>query len=152
MLFLSVLSSYSQVKQSEKLDQPLIAAPNPTALLSSPRFETLLKELKKEYDIIIIDTAPTVLVSDTLIISKFADTTIFVVRVGVTEKNLIKYIFKLNEDKKINNVGIVFNGADFSKYFGYGYNYGYGYGIDEVKKPWYKKSFLGKLFSNQSES
>lgn len=87
------------------------------------------------------------MVSDTLIISKFADTTIFVVRVGVTEKNLIKYIFKLNEDKKINNPGMVINGADFTKYLGYNY----GYNNDEVeKKLWYKKSVFRKLFSNQS--
>jgi len=126
--------------------------PNPTLLLSSPRFESLLMELKKVYDIIIIDTAPTLLVSDTLIISKFADTTLFVVRAGFTEKKLINYILKLNEDKKINNVGIVINDADFTKYFSYGYNYGYGYGYgeDDFKKPWYKTSFLGKLFSNKS--
>ncbi|TRX15882.1 GumC family protein [Flavobacterium franklandianum] len=121
--------------------------PNPTLLLSSPRFETLLKELKKEYDFILIDTAPTVLVSDTLIISKFADTTLFVVRKGVTDKKLINYIFKLDKNEKLNNVGIVINCVDFSR--SYGYNYGYGYGYDEVeKKLWYKKSVFRKLFSN----
>ena len=91
------------------------------------------------------------MVSDTLIISKFADTTIFVVRVGVTEKNLIKYIFKFNEDKKINNPGMVINGADFTKYLCYNYGYNYGYTKDEVeKKLWNKKSVFRKLFSDQS--
>lgn len=123
--------------------------PNPTLLLSSPRFELLLSELKKVYDYILIDTAPTLLVSDTLIISKFADTSLYVVRAGVTEKKLIKYCLKLIEDKKINNIGMVVNGVDFSRSYGYSYNYGYsyGYGInnDVVVKPWYKKSIFGKL-------
>jgi len=53
----------------------------------------------------------------------------------------------LNEDKKINNPGMVINGADFTKYLGYNY----GYNNDEVeKKLWYKKSVFRKLFSNQS--
>lgn len=128
--------------------------PNPTLLLSNPRFDTLMTELKKVYDIILVDTAPTLLVSDTLIISKYADITLYVVRAGVTEKKLINYCLKLSEDKKIINMGMVINGVDFSRShsYGYGYNYGYGYGygVDEIKKPWYKKSILGKLFSNES--
>ncbi|MEY4012901.1 MAG: hypothetical protein RIT22_2025, partial [Bacteroidota bacterium] len=88
--------------------------PNPTLLLSNSRFPKLIAELKKEYDIILFDTAPTLLVSDTLIISKFADTTLYVVRAGVTEKNLINYCVKLSEDKKINNMGLVINDIDFS--------------------------------------
>jgi capsular exopolysaccharide synthesis family protein len=128
--------------------------PNPTLLLSNPRFNTLMTELKKVYDIILVDTAPTLLVSDTLIISKYAETTLYVVRAGVTEKKLINYCLKLSEDKKIINMGMVINGVDFSRSHGYGYGYnygyGYGYGVDEIKKPWYKKSILGKLFSNES--
>ena len=110
--------------------------PNPTLLLSSKRFADFMAELKKEYDIIIVDTAPTLLVSDTLIISKYADTTVYVARSGVTEKKLIQYAVKLKEDDKINNVGYVVNSIDYSNTYGYGYGYGYGDDDDTItKKP-----------------
>jgi tyrosine-protein kinase Etk/Wzc len=125
--------------------------PNPTLLLSNKRFTLLIDELKKHYDIVILDTPPTLLVTDSLIISKCADTTVYVVRSGVTEKNLISYSNKLSADKKVVNMGYVVNGIDFTCSYGYGYGYGYGYnynynygygygyGKDAIKQPWYKK-------------
>ncbi len=119
--------------------------PNPTLLLSNSRFGTFIQEVKEQYDIIIFDTPPTLLVTDTLIISKYADTTLYVVRSGITEKNLVSYAGKLNLDKKIINMGFVINDIDFDTSYGYGYgygyNYGYGYGYDkEVQKSvWYKR-------------
>jgi len=128
--------------------------PNPTLLLSGSRFTNFIEEIKKKYDIIIFDTPPTLLVTDTLIISKYADTTLYVMRSGITEKNLITYSNKLATDKKIINMGYVINEVDFNSTYGYGYgyNYGYnyGYGANSESKPWYKKSILGKLFSKQS--
>lgn len=117
--------------------------PNPTLLLSNQRFADVIAELKKVYDLIIFDTPPTLLVTDSLIISKYADTTLYVVRSGITEKKLVSYSSKLNEDKKIINMGYVINDIDFSSSYGYGYGYnygyGYGYGKDLEKKPWYKR-------------
>ena len=119
--------------------------PNPTLLLSNQRFATVITELKKVYDLIIFDTPPTLLVTDTLIISKYADTTLYVVRSGITEKKLVTYSSKLNEDKKIINMGYVINDINFSSSYGYGYGYnynygyGYGYGKDIEKKSWYKR-------------
>lgn len=123
--------------------------PNPALLLSNSRFKNFIEEVKKEYDIIIFDTPPTLLVSDTLIISKYADTTLYVMRSGLTEKNLIAYSNKLASDKKIMNMGYVINDVNFNSTYGYGYNYGYGYGYgrDSESKPWYRKSIIGKLFS-----
>ncbi|MES2545947.1 MAG: polysaccharide biosynthesis tyrosine autokinase [Bacteroidota bacterium] len=121
--------------------------PNPTLLLSNSRFDAFIQEVKGQYDIIIFDTPPTLLVTDTLIISKYADTTLYVLRSGVTEKNLVSYASKLSLDKKIINMGFVINDIDFDTSYGYGYgygygyNYGYGYGYDkEVQKSvWYKR-------------
>jgi len=142
--------------------------PNPTLLLSSERLKDVIDEFKKEYDIIIFDTAPSLLVSDSLIISKYADTTLFVVRSNITEKQLVQYAVKLTEDEKINNTAFVLNGINFkgmygynysySYGYGYGYNYGYGYGygLDEVRKKWYKRgkigSFVGNFFKNFSKN
>jgi capsular exopolysaccharide synthesis family protein len=121
--------------------------PNPTLLLSSERFEKLINEIKAIYDIIIFDTPPTLLVTDSLIISKHADTTIYVARSGKTVKELIKYSSKLNIDNKITNMGYVVNDIHYKRGYGYGYGYnynysynygyGYGYGRDVEKTSWF---------------
>jgi capsular exopolysaccharide synthesis family protein len=111
--------------------------PNPILLLSSKRFTTFVNEIKELYDIIVFDTPPTLLVSDSLIISKYADTTLYVVRSGMTEKKLISYSSKLNEDKKLNNMGYVIN--DIASGYNYGHNYGYGRYVE--KKTLFKRLF-----------
>ncbi|MEA9414121.1 GumC family protein [Flavobacterium sp. PL02] len=111
--------------------------PNPILLLSSKRFTTFANEIKELYDIIVFDTPPTLLVSDSLIISKYADTTLYVVRSGMTEKKLISYSSKLNEDKKLNNMGYVIN--DIASGYNYGHNYGYGRYVE--KKTLFKRLF-----------
>uniref|UniRef100_UPI003A9310CD GumC family protein n=1 Tax=Owenweeksia hongkongensis TaxID=253245 RepID=UPI003A9310CD len=79
--------------------------PMPAVLLSSQRFKDFIAEARKEYDYVIIDTAPTVLVADTLTFADQADFTAYVVRSGVTEKALIEFSKKLVQDKKIPNLG-----------------------------------------------
>ncbi|CAD0006584.1 GumC family protein [Flavobacterium salmonis] len=124
-----------------------IMPPNPTLLLSNPRFECLVNEVKKVYDIIIFDTPPTLLVSDTLMISKYADTTLFLFRSGVAQKNLISYSNKLYKDQKLINMGYVVNDIDFSSSYGYSYNYGYGYGYGkEIEKETRLEKLKKKLF------
>lgn len=111
--------------------------PNPTDLLSNGRYEKLIDQLKLDYDYIILDTAPLMLVTDTFLISEMADATIYVVRSEFTEKTLIDFANKQVDGKKIKNVGFVLN--DVSKNnFGYGNKYGYGYAASE-------KSFFEKL-------
>lgn len=119
--------------------------PNPTLLLSSERFASFVGEVKKVYDLVIFDTPPTLLVTDTLMISKYADTTLYVVRSGMTEKKLIPYSSRLMDDEKIINMGYVINDIDFNNSYAYGYGYsynygyGYGYGKDMDKKTWYSR-------------
>lgn len=115
--------------------------PNPTELLSNGRYEELIEGLKPLYDYIILDTAPLMLVTDSFLISEVADATVYVTRSGYTEKELVGFINKQINDKKIKNVGLVLN--DVSKMnsgYGYGYKYGYGYAAD-TQKPWWKKIF-----------
>ncbi|TYB69472.1 polysaccharide biosynthesis tyrosine autokinase [Bizionia gelidisalsuginis] len=114
--------------------------PMPAVLLSSPRFKDFLDEARTYYDYIIIDTAPTLLVADTLTFVKLVDLTAYVVRSGITEKPLIEYSKKLVDQKKIDNIGYIINDIDHKGSYGYGYNYGYGYGYssESVKKPWYQ--------------
>ncbi|MDP2453794.1 MULTISPECIES: polysaccharide biosynthesis tyrosine autokinase [unclassified Kaistella] len=111
--------------------------PNPTELLSSGRYEQLLEEVKPLYDYVIVDTAPLLLVTDTFLFAELADATLYVVRSGHTEKELIEFANKQITGNRIKNVGFVLN--DVRKdYFGYGNKYGYGYSATE-------KSFFEKL-------
>ncbi|MGB3606825.1 GumC family protein, partial [Psychroserpens sp.] len=102
--------------------------PNPTQLLTNGRFKAFLDEAKGLYDYVIIDTAPTILVTDTLLISKHADATIYLVRADHTEKNLLEFSRNLSDSGKIKNMAYVINGVGASRSYGYSYNYGYGYG------------------------
>jgi Mrp family chromosome partitioning ATPase len=100
----------------------------------------------------VVDTAPTILVTDTLLISKLADLTVYITRADHTDKKLITYSRDLKAQGKLNNMAYVVNnvggekgGYGYSYGYGYGYNYGYGYGYGdeddvEIKKP--KKSNL----------
>lgn len=99
--------------------------PNPAELIARPSLEKILNILKEKYDYVIIDTAPIGLVTDTLQISRVADTTVYVCRADYTPKESFKYINTLAEEKKLPNMSIVINGIDMSKKK-YGYYYGYG--------------------------
>ncbi|NBU81807.1 MAG: polysaccharide biosynthesis tyrosine autokinase, partial [Flavobacteriaceae bacterium] len=65
--------------------------PNPAELISNGRFEKLLNIVKAEYDYIIVDSAPTILVTDTLLITNLADLVIYVTRADLTEKHVVEY-------------------------------------------------------------
>ncbi|WP_330745520.1 GumC family protein [Chryseobacterium sp. CP-77] len=117
--------------------------PNPQELLSNGRYQKLISEMSSRYEYIVIDSAPLMLVSDTLSISDTADASLYVVRSGVSRKILIDFANKLVKESKISNVSFVIN--DVSKNvggYGYGYNYGYGYGYTaDKKKNWWQKLF-----------
>ena len=102
--------------------------PNPAHLLTNGRFKKLIEEAKENYDYIVVDTAPTILVTDTMLISQLADATIYLARANYTEKNLLKFSKELSERGKIKNMAYVINSVGASKSYGYGYNYGYNYG------------------------
>lgn len=102
--------------------------PNPAHLLTNGRFKKLIEEAKDIYDYVVVDTAPTILVTDTMLISQLADATIYLARANYTEKNLLKFSKELEELGKLKNMAYVINSVGASKSHGYGYNYGYNYG------------------------
>ena len=118
-----------------------IIPPNATQLLANGNFEKIISQAKKDYDYIVIDTAPTLLVTDTLLISHLADAMLFICRSNYTEKEILNYPKELIKDGKIKNVGIVLNSVGvnaryhygYSYKYGYSYNYGYGYGYASTK-------------------
>lgn len=112
--------------------------PNPAELLLSSRVETLIEEAKAKYDYVVIDTAPTLMVTDTLLFSKFVDATLYVIRAGYTKKQILEFARDLKEDKKLKRVNFVLNNVSTAEY-GYGGKYGYGYGYEAKKKSFWKR-------------
>ncbi len=122
--------------------------PNPAELISKNTLDQLFEILRKEYDYVMVDTAPIGLVSDTLSLGRIADVSVIVVRADYTEKSAFAMLNNLAYSGKLPNASIAINGIDMSqrkygyaygygrygkygKYGGYGhgkYGYGYGYG------------------------
>lgn len=105
--------------------------PNPAELLMSERVKDLFDNVSENYDYVIVDTAPSMLVTDTLLISQYAGHTIYVTRADHTEKKILNFAQELHTEKKLNNMMFVVNDVKQSN-FGYGAKYGY-YGIPEKK-------------------
>ncbi len=103
--------------------------PNPAELLLSDRLELLIKELKERYDYILIDCPPVPSVTDTSLIARVADRTIFVIRVGTMDRRMLPEVERIYQEQRFRNMSILLNGTKDSGKFGkYGYGYGYGYG------------------------
>lgn len=101
--------------------------PNPTELLYEEKFGTMLDTLRKEYDIIFVDCPPSDIVADTAIIEQHTDRTIFVVRAGLLEKDMLKQLDQEFAANKYKNMALLLNGTE-SNTGRYRYKYGYKYG------------------------
>ena len=124
--------------------------PNPTELVARESLPQAIDILKKHFDYIILDTAPIGMVTDTQLISRVANASIYVCRADYTHKADYTLINELGEQKKLPNLCTIINGLDmkkkkygyyygygkYGKYYGYGkkYGYGYGYGTENVNK------------------
>ena len=107
--------------------------PNPTELLHDARFGTLIAEMRKKYKYIIVDCPPIDIVADTQIIEEHADRTLFVIRVGLLNRDMLDELEEIYDEKRFKNLSIILNGAyggggKYSYKYGYSYSYGYGYG------------------------
>ena len=103
--------------------------PNPSELVGSEKFASLVKGLSSKYDYVFIDCPPHNVVADTQIISEVADRTIFVVRAGLLDKTMIPELEELYQKGTLKNLSILLNATEMvSGKRGYGYRYGYGYG------------------------
>lgn len=168
------LSSYlAGLCEYEELSEPAITEnlsiihsghvpPNPSELLVSVRIKTFIDRIKEDYEVIIIDSPPIGIVSDALLLTKYSDINIILVRQGTTRKGSLDIINKMFLDGKLINPAIAFNDIDFSRTiyghkYGYGNRYGYGYGDgyghgyydDEPRR---KPNLLSRIFRSSSDS
>jgi capsular exopolysaccharide synthesis family protein len=117
--------------------------PNPSELISNGRLEEMLDELEKQFDYIIIDTAPTSPVTDAFLVSPMADVSVYVVRHDYTPKMFLPKLEQFKENSRLNNPAIVYNGVRGKGIGKYGYGYGYGYTEDENNRKWWQRIFNG---------
>ena len=120
-----------------------VIPPNPTELIMKDRFENLITELKGQYDYILIDTAPVGAVSDTFLIDRVADLTLYICRAGYTDIRNLEFVNRLHTEKSLKRIFMVVNDVDleanrysYHRKYGYGYGYGnkYGYGYGKKHK------------------
>lgn len=107
-------------------------APNPNELLAKPALDELIQGLRDEFDLIIIDTAPVGLVSDSLMLNRIADINLYIVRADYTPKKNIEDATIIYNEDKLKNMYFILNSVDFNKRnyrYGYGKKYGYGYSL-----------------------
>ena len=132
-------------KSSDNIDVILSGAipPNPSELLMRPRMKELLDQISNLYDVIVIDSAPLLLVSDTTSLLPLSDIVVYVTRAQYSEKQIFPFITELQNRQNMPPFGMVLNGLiagsktgykyRYSYSYKYNYGYGYGYGSDEKK-------------------
>lgn len=123
--------------------------PNPTELVARKALDEAIEKLKQYFDYIILDTAPIGMVTDTQLIARVADLSVYVCRADYTHKSDYELINDLKRENKLPNLCTLINGIDMDQrkngyYYGYGkygkygkygygkkYGYGYGYGYEK---------------------
>lgn len=102
--------------------------PNPTDLIESERMADLLASASKDYDLVVIDTPPTTVVSDAIPLVKQVSGVIVVSRFGQTTRDAAAHLHRQLEHLDAPTLGVVVNavGDEGGGYYGYGYAYGYG--------------------------
>lgn len=113
--------------------------PNPTELLHSKRFGELVTAMRTKFDYIFIDCPPIDIVADTQIIEEHADRSIFVVRAGLLNRDMLDELEDMHESKRLKNISMILNGTygggtSYRYKYGYSYGYSYGYGYYNQKK------------------
>lgn len=141
--FNSLIFNIDNIRNLDIISSGVIP-PNPSELLMTKRVQHLFESIKEQYDYIIVDTAPVNLVTDTLLVAKYADMFMYVARANYLDKRLLTVPQSLYNDKRLPNMAMVLNDTDPKRSYGYG-GYGgygaYGYGNDHNTKSWFKKMF-----------
>ena len=111
-------------------------------LLHSPCLAELLPKLKKQYDMVLIDTPPMLQMTDARLLGRLADAVVLVARAGQTTRDAILAAYQRFSEDRIRVLGTILNDWDPKRspagYYGY-YRNGYGYGNNKVREGEYSK-------------
>lgn len=123
--------------------------PNPAELITLPRVQELLDDLKNEFDYIVLDTAPIGLVTDAQLLNRYADVSLYVVREGYTHRKQVQTSNELYLSGKMNRMSIILNDVKVTRSSRYGYGvYGNGYfenGAESKTKSTRLKKIINKF-------
>ena len=106
--------------------------------LNISKINSMLEELRREYDYIVLDTPPNDVVSDAMALCRCASCVLYVIRQDHVQRNQVINSIATMHDKGITISGCIFNGVPkYQRQYGYGYRYGYGYGYDYGSKKYH---------------
>ena len=95
--------------------------PNPAELLAEGKVDAFFASMREIYDYIIIDSAPVGMVSDTFVLGRVADATVYVCRANYTTLQDIDFVSNLYDEKRLKKLSLIVNGTSAKKGYGYGY-------------------------------
>ena len=123
----TVVTNYihpSGIKDNLDILQSGAIAPNPNDLLDMDKFDVMIDTLRHQYQYIILDSAPIMLVSDTLHLVDVADTTLYIVKSDYTDKEVLDFVLDFKKKTEVKNLVFAINGVkpeNRSNKYGYGY-------------------------------
>lgn len=118
--------------------------PNPVELIENDRMQKLMTHCRNSFDYVIVDSPPVGLVADALLLSKFIDLYLFIVRIDFTKKQIVQLLQELDENKTLQRLSLVFN--DLKSPAGYRHNYGkYNNYYQKEDIPEKARGFLRKI-------
>jgi capsular exopolysaccharide synthesis family protein len=128
--YLSGGCDYKEIIKSTQINNLFYAPsgpipPNPAELIETDQMKKFMERAKKEFDFIIIDTPPVAIVTDALLLSRYVDVNLFIVRQRYSPRNTLEMIEQLYSQGKLKNMAIVMNDISLAGYYGYGMRYGY---------------------------
>jgi tyrosine-protein kinase Etk/Wzc len=131
--YLSGNCTYEEVIQKTGIENLYFAPsgprpPNPSELIETGHMKKFIERAKSEFDYLIIDTPPVGLVTDALLLSKYTDVNLFIVRQRFTSRNSLEMMDQLSTKGELRNVAIIMNDITLKGYYGYGVRYGYAHG------------------------
>ncbi|MEQ8910218.1 MAG: polysaccharide biosynthesis tyrosine autokinase [Vicingaceae bacterium] len=124
--YLSGNAEINEIVNSSELDNLYYITsgpnpPNPSELIMVERTEALIAKLKEEFDYIIIDSPPVGLVTDALILKKWADLTLFICRQDYTKREFIANLNEIYRKDEKKNISLIYNFSSRKKGYAYGY-------------------------------
>jgi capsular exopolysaccharide synthesis family protein len=115
-------------------------APNPNDLLDMVKFDDMILWLRSRYEFIVLDSAPVMLVSDTLHLIENSDVVLYVAKSGFTEKEMVDFAYGFRNENRIDNFAFVLNSVkpENTRYAGTA-GYGYYSYTHQEKPKWWKR-------------
>ncbi len=101
-------------------------APNPNDLLEMKKFDEMIESIKHTYRYIVIDSAPVMLVSDTMHLIEIADAILYIVKSNFTDQQMLDFADEFKQTHNLKNIAFILNNVK-PENSRYGNKYGYGY-------------------------